>query len=110
MAIELAYSVISSSTQEYLYYTSNTGQSLAADAAIEIAVSIINNRTDVLPNIFVDIVRVNNRDPSFASNTEGNMLSKGYTINQIYETLTNETQKKISPIILGQGGDLEASM
>jgi hypothetical protein len=57
MAIELAYSAISSSTKELLSYMSNAGQSLAADGAIEIAVSIINNRTDILPNIFVDILR-----------------------------------------------------
>ena len=58
-----------------------------------------------MPGIHVDLIRVDNRDPSLASNDSlGDNKSMGYAINQIYNVLANNYQSNQTPIVLAQGG------
>jgi hypothetical protein len=70
---------------------------IAMDAAIEMAVAIVNNSTEVLPDHIVEIVRVNNLNPNPTVNLEN---SGGYALNQVYDFLSNISA---SDLVLAQG-------
>jgi hypothetical protein len=75
---------------------------LTADSVIEIAVSIINNSTEILPDTLVKIVRVNIRADYDNPESVGEK-SNGFAILQAHTYLTNTTLQSTSPIVLAQG-------
>jgi hypothetical protein len=70
---------------------------IAVDAAVELAVAMINNNTEVLPDHIVEIARVNNLDPNPTVSLDN---SGGYALNQVYEFLSNVSD---SDLIIAQG-------
>jgi hypothetical protein len=95
MALELPFAnLLRDNTTNIFDLNWNIG---AIDAAVELAVAMVNNNTDVLPNHLVEIVRVNNMDTNPKVNLEN---SGGYAINQVYELLSNVSD---SDLVLAQG-------
>ena len=70
---------------------------IAIDAAVELAVAMINNSTEFLPDHIVEIVRVNNLDPNPNVRLEN---SGGYAMNQVYELISNISD---TDLIVAQG-------
>jgi hypothetical protein len=95
MAIELPYSSIKKVNETYALY-SVPGAIIGADAAIELAVKIINNSTSILPNFKVDIVRVNSVDETYLNDTEF-FKSAGYAMDSVNTLMSNFTQETLSP-------------
>jgi hypothetical protein len=88
MALEMPYANISESVVNI-----NTlgAVALYRDATIEIAISIINNSSDILPDHLVEIVRINNLDP-----TSMDIKNLGYGMYQAYKFAAslNDSERK----------------
>ena len=77
-------------------WTNGNGILIGTDSMIEMAVSIINNSTDILPDIFIDIVRVNNRDQDVEDAGLLSSKSSGFAINEVYEFLDHINSQSVS--------------
>jgi hypothetical protein len=83
--------------ESYVSWTNQNGILIGADAVIEMAVSIVNNDTDILPDTLVEIVRVNNRDQMIES-TGYTSKSSGYAMNEVFNLIKKDSlQNKGSP-------------
>ena len=95
MAIELPYANLVRENSTII--GSLNWDLIAHDSAVELAVAMINNNTEILPDHFVEIVRVNNFDPNPDVTIDN---SGGFALNQVYEFMSDFSDKDI---ILAQG-------
>ena len=61
---------------------------LGVDVAVEIAVSMINNRTDILSNILVEVVKINILDSANTNDTRFLSSTAGYGMSFAYDTIS----------------------
>jgi hypothetical protein len=104
MAVELPYSSIQKGNDTYMTY-SVPGAVIGADAAIELAVKIINNSTSILPNFKVDIVRVNSVDETYLNDKQF-IKSAGYAMDSVNTLMSNFTLETLSPSELFHNSEL----
>jgi hypothetical protein len=103
MAVELPYAILGKENGTFIAY-STSGGVLEADAAIEMAVRMINNSTSILPDFKIDIVRINSFDAAYLTDSQFFKLnetqflkSAGYAMDSVNTLMSNFTQENLSP-------------
>jgi hypothetical protein len=69
---------------------------------MQMAVSIINNSTEILPDIYVDILRINNHDIENDDLDSVGSKSLGYAVNKVYNLMKNTSVS--NEILIAVGG------
>ena len=88
IALEFPYSIIT--PQSDVSWTNDNGILISTDAVIEMAVSIVNNSTEILPDTLIEIARVNNRD-QLIERTGYTAKSSGYAMNEVFNFIQNKS-------------------
>jgi hypothetical protein len=90
IAVELPYSLFYN--LDMIPFNSAISSYLGVDVAVEIAVSIINSRTDILRNVLVEVVKINVLDYSNVNDSRFLSTTAGYGMSVAYDAISENVK------------------
>ena len=76
------------------------GRAIAVDAMVEMAIALINNRTDILPNIKIQTKKLNIIGPEVINDAAWIAKSKGFAVDSLYTLLSSQNESEPSTYLI----------